>query len=32
VVTTIDPGVPADVVTAAAARAAPGMMACRKLA
>jgi hypothetical protein len=32
VVTTIDPGVPADVVTAAAVRAAPGMMACRKLA
>jgi hypothetical protein len=31
-VTTIDPGLPADVITAAAARAAPGTMALRKLA
>jgi hypothetical protein len=32
VVTAIDPGVPADLIAAAAVLAAPGMMACRKLA
>jgi len=31
-VTSIDPGLPADVVTAAAVQAAPGKMAVRKLA